>query len=80
MFHYTTLRELDFCLQLKSLVRLPLGVALSSIVNKRMITINSFAGLVPLPPFLISEYRLEQFSCYGLQTQRLGFELSVQKG
>ena len=36
----------------KSSLGLPLGVALSSITNKGMITINISVGLVPLPPFL----------------------------
>ena len=36
---------------MKSLVELPLGVALSLIANTRMITINLLVGLVPLPLF-----------------------------
>ena len=46
-----TLIELDFCLHLKLLVGLPLGIALSLIANKAMITINLLAGLVPLRHF-----------------------------
>ena len=50
--HNTILRKIDFCLQYESLVGLSLGVALSLIANKGVITINLLAGLVPLLPFL----------------------------